>query len=101
MLSVGGALPSTLRPLWQLHAVRRLKIFLATGRYSQDYPEAEVCANLRLIHAAGMSVNLRQYPCGDELTTHMLSDMDRWIMEEVTAPAVVESDQAERGSGGK
>jgi phospholipase/carboxylesterase len=101
VLSVGGPFPSTLRPLGQLHAVRRLKIFLATGRYSQQYPEAEVCANLRLIHAAGMSVNLRQYPCGDDLSTQMLSDMDRWIMEEMTAPAVVEPDPAERRSGGQ
>jgi phospholipase/carboxylesterase len=100
VLSIGGPFPTTLRPLGQLHAARRLKIFLATGRYSQQYPTAEVCAHLRLIHSAGMSVNLRQYPCGDDLTTQMLSDMDRWIMEEMAAPAVVEPDRAARRLGG-
>ena len=83
VLSLGGSFPATLRPLAQLHTVRRLRVFLATGRYSQQYPESQVCENLRLLHTAGMSVNLRQYPCGDELTTQMLSDTDRWIMEQV------------------
>ena len=26
----------------------------------------------------------RQYPCGDELNTQMLHDMDAWMMEIVT-----------------
>jgi phospholipase/carboxylesterase len=80
VLSFGGAFPSTLRPLARLHEARNLRIFLATCRGSRLYPEAQVCQHLRLFHAAGMSVDLRQYPCGDELTTAMLADMDRWIM---------------------
>ena len=40
-----------------------------------------------LFHAAGMSVTLRQYPCGDELTTQMLRDLDVWLMEQVTGVA--------------
>ena len=101
VLSIGGAFPTTLRPLGQLRAVRRLKIFLATGRDSQQYPEAEVCRNLRLFHSAGMSVCLRQYPCGDDLTTNMLSDMDRWIMEQLTASPAVPHDQPSPRSQGK
>lgn len=100
VLSLGGALPSTLRPLARLHAVRGLKVFLATGRSSQRYPEQEVCGNLRLLHAAGMAVCLRLYPCGDDLTTNMLSDMDRWIMEQI-APQPACQDQASERSGGK
>ncbi len=83
VLSIGGAFPTTRRPLAQLRGARRLRVFLASGRYSEQYPESSVCDNLRLLHTAGMSINLRQYPCGDELTTHMLADMDRWIMEQV------------------
>jgi len=101
VLSIGGAFPTTLRPLGQLHAVRRLKIFLATGRDSQQYPEAEVCRNLHLFHSAGMSVCLRQYPCGDDLTTNMLSDMDRWIMEQLNASQSVPHDQPSPRSQGK
>ena len=55
---------------------------------------AQVCDDLRLLHTAGLSVTLRQYPCGHELLPQMLLDMDRWIIEQITAPSAsgVESD---------
>ncbi len=92
VLSIGGGLPTTERPFGQFHAVRRSNVFLATGRHSTHYPEDEVCRDLRLLHTASMQVNLRQYPCGDDVTTDMLSDMDRWIMEQVATatPAAVD-----------
>ncbi|REK15924.1 MAG: hypothetical protein DWQ37_08925 [Planctomycetota bacterium] len=85
VLSISGAFPTTGRPLARLNELRGSEIFLATGRHSKQYPEHEVCRTLRLLHAAGMSVNLRQYPCDDEVTSDMLADMDRWIMEQVSS----------------
>jgi phospholipase/carboxylesterase len=101
VLSLSGAFPTTLRPLGQLHAARQLRILLATGRDSRQYPPSQVCKHLRLFHTAGMSVDLRQYPCGDELRTNMLSDMDRWIMGHLTQLQPAERDQASHRSGGK
>ena len=100
VLSLGGALPDTLRPLARLHAVRGLKIFLAAGRNGRRYGEQQVCRNLRLLHSAGLAVCLRLYPCADDLTTTMLTDMDRWIMEQV-APQPALQDQPSERSGGK
>jgi hypothetical protein len=68
-----------------LNEARGLPLWLASCGESRDYPLAQVCRDLRLFHSAGMSVSVRQYPGGDELTTLMLSDMDRWIMEQVCA----------------
>jgi phospholipase/carboxylesterase len=99
-LSIGGAFPGTLRPLSQLHEARQLRIFMTTARDSQEYPTAQVCRHLRLFHAAGMTVDLRQYPCGDELTTNMLSDMDRWIMRQFSEASPVARDQASHRSSG-
>jgi phospholipase/carboxylesterase len=87
VLSLCGQFPSGRAPLGRLAEVRRLPVFLATGRTSGDYPPAKVCENLRLFYAAGMSISLREYPCGHELTTQMLADVDRWLMEQITAPA--------------
>ena len=101
VLSLGGAFPTTLRPLGQLDAARRLKTLLISGRDSRQYPAAEVCDNLRLLHSAGMSISLRQYPCADDLTTHMFSDMDRWIMEDLDSVPVVQPDTAEHRFGGR
>ena len=101
VLSIGGALPRTERPFAQIQAARKLNLFLATGRHSQMCPEQEVCDNLRLLHSAGMSINLRQYPCGDDATTDMFSDMDRWIMEQVVAEQPAEHDQPSHPSRGR
>lgn len=83
-LSVGGPFPTGAAPLRDLHGARRLPLFLANGRDSELYPVDRTCEELRLFHAAGLCVTIRQYPCGDELDSLMLHDMDVWMMEQVT-----------------
>jgi phospholipase/carboxylesterase len=85
IISLCGALPIGRTPLANLNLARKLPIFLSVGRHSNRYPASEVCENLRLMHTAGMSVTLRQYPCGHELMTQMLLDIDRWIIEQITS----------------
>ncbi len=83
-LSLGGAFPTGNCPLTRLNRVRQLPLFIGQGRQSIDYPETTLCGDLRLLHSAGMSITMRQYPCADDVTTQMLSDIDHWIMEQVT-----------------
>ena len=83
-LSIGGEFPTGHTPLQQLQQVRQLPLFIAHCRDSETYTTQKTCEELRLFHAAGMNVMLRQYPCPDELTTKMLQDMDAWMMEHVT-----------------
>ncbi len=91
VLSMGGEFPLGHAPLSRLAEVRRLAVLLATGRDSDRYPPERVCENLRLYYAAGMSIHLRQYPVGQDLTTEMLADMDRWIMEQIASPTTAGS----------
>jgi phospholipase/carboxylesterase len=98
-VSINGAFPTGLRPLAQLHRVRKLNFLLASGRDSGRYPPESVCDDLRLIYAAGMSISLRQYPCGDDLTTHMLADVDRWIMQQISAPVETAENRAQPRAG--
>lgn len=84
VLSFGGPFPLNRTPLTRLDEARSLPLFIAQGRDSEQYPIERTCEELRLFHVAGLSVTLRQYPCGDELNTQMLSDMDSWMMEIVT-----------------
>jgi phospholipase/carboxylesterase len=86
VLSLCGAFPTGRTPFCNLVAARRLGIFLATGRGSLAYPATQVCEDLRLLHTAGVSITVRQYPCGHELMPQMLADVDRWIIEQITAP---------------
>jgi phospholipase/carboxylesterase len=83
VLSIGGHFPRNMAPLTHFQAIQRLPLFIAQGRESRLYPMDVVCDELRLFHAAGLRVMLRQYPCGDEMTTQMLHDMDIWMMERI------------------
>jgi len=83
VLSIGGAFPSGQTPLGQWPRARNLLVFMAIGRRSLEYSPARACDDLRLLHAAGLAVTLRQYPHGHCLSPQILSDMDRWIMDQV------------------
>lgn len=89
VLSLCGQFPVGRTIFANLVAARRLPIFLAAGRQSTVYPSDQVCANLRLLHSAGMSITLRQYPCAQELCEQMLRDIDRWIIEQITSASAV------------
>jgi phospholipase/carboxylesterase len=93
--SLGGHLPLGDAPLRKLLSVRKLPLLVMAGREGENYPEQQICDDLRLLHSAGMSINLRLYPCGDGLDPSMLADLDRWVMEQITAPA---SDRNPSGS---
>jgi phospholipase/carboxylesterase len=85
IISLGGQLPSGGAPLARLPEARQLAIFLGVGRRSPVYTETQVCEDLRLLHTAGMSITLRAYPCGHEISPQMLSDIDAWIIEQITS----------------
>jgi phospholipase/carboxylesterase len=87
VLSICGEFPHGHMPLGRLAESRQLPVFLAVGRDSHVYPPARACEDLRLLHAAGMSIVLRQYPFGQELSEQMLRDVDRWIIEQITGQA--------------
>jgi phospholipase/carboxylesterase len=85
-VSLCGALPAGHTPLGRLNEARRLPVLLAVARDSCVYPPAAACNDLRLLHTAGLLTTLRQYhPGGQQLLPHMLGDLNRWIMEQVTA----------------
>ncbi len=98
VLSIAGAFPSGHTPLSQLTEARKLPVFLAVCRDSQEYPPGAACENLRLFHTAGMSITLRQYPCAHQLMPLMLRDMDRWIIDQITTSAPPRVESYERGA---
>lgn len=85
VIAINGPLPTRLSPLRRVNELRRVPCLLTTSRDSRTYPADQVCQDLRLLHVAGCTVALRQYPGGDSLTSNMLSDLDRWLMELVCA----------------
>jgi phospholipase/carboxylesterase len=90
ILSLCGTFPRGRTPFSNLPLARRLPILMSVGRDSQRYPADQVCEDLRLMYTAGMSVTLRQYPCGHELSPQMLTDVDRWVIEQITSGECVQ-----------
>ena len=86
-ISLGGPLPRGLNLLRRVNDARHLPLLFAVSSESSRYTPTDACDDLRLLHSAGFSLDLRQYPCGDELTTKMLSDMDAWILNRICPQA--------------
>jgi phospholipase/carboxylesterase len=89
--TLGGALPQGMCPLARVNELRRLPLLISAGRDARGYHQQRLCDDLRLLHSAGFCVAVRQYPCGDELCTVMLSDLDRWVMEIVCGKSMLSS----------
>lgn len=79
--SVNGPLPRGCNPLGNLKRSRQISVLWAHCRDSLEFPEQQLCEQLRLLHIGGFNVTVRQYPFGDELPALALRDLDRWIME--------------------
>lgn len=78
--SFDGPVPRGHSPLLHVKAARGLPLLLAYGESSPRYPLAEVCRDLRLFHSAGMKLSMQQEPGDGDLTTSMLAEFDRWMM---------------------
>lgn len=90
--TLGGPFPRGMTPLLRLKEVRRTPLLFMYGRDSRRYSIDELCDDLELFHTAGLQVSVRQYPCGDEITTTMLHDLDAWIMSQVTGEPLLDGD---------
>lgn len=79
--SLNGPMPQGFAPLGRWSSSRNLEVFWSQCRKSKEFQQDTLCRQLKLLHVAGFSVTLRQYPGGDELTGAALGDMNRWIMQ--------------------
>ena len=82
--SICGQFPRNHQPLNNLAAAREMPILWMYGQDSPKCGVEHICETLPLLHAARMGATIRQYPVGDELLTNMLSDLNHWLMEQVT-----------------
>ncbi len=83
VISIDGPIPDGQKPFGQWSECRELPVFWAHGRQSQNFAQDTLCQQLRLLHIAGFSVTLRQYPSQCCLSSKTFSDMNKWIMETI------------------
>jgi phospholipase/carboxylesterase len=85
VMSVNGPLPRDQAPLRDWSKCREIPVFWAHDRNSDAFDQDQLCRQLRLLHIAGFSVTLRQYPCEDLLCSRALADANHWIMEMIAS----------------
>jgi len=84
VVSLNGELPATGPVLSRLKVARNIPILMSHYRDSASFTEHRLCENLVLLHSAGFSVTMRQYPCDDGGCGQVYRDLNAWIMEAVT-----------------
>ncbi len=82
VVSLDGPIQTNDVPLGQWEQCRNVPVLLSAFRRS-DFSEADLCENLRLLHVGGFNTTVRQYPGSLNLSEKVLSDMNRWIMEQI------------------
>lgn len=87
VMSINGPVPER-TPLRDWSRCRELPVFWAHGRQSTAFNQDQLCEQLRLLHVAGFSVTLRQYPHSDLLCQNTMSDMNRWAMEMISTAII-------------
>lgn len=83
-IAICGSFPNEQFALSKIQSARTLPILWMYGEQSARHGIQHVCETLPVLHAAGLSLDIRQYPCGDELLTNMLSDANHLMMQIVT-----------------
>ncbi|MAT72613.1 MAG: hypothetical protein CMJ58_24205 [Planctomycetaceae bacterium] len=86
-VSLCGPMPQGDSPLARVNDARHTPLLMASANESRFYDQAQVVADLRLLHSAGFSLALRHYPGDCDLTTEMLADVNRWVMQRICPSA--------------
>jgi phospholipase/carboxylesterase len=81
VISLNGSMPRRDRPLLRLPAVRSLRVFIGHGIANSIVPLSLARADHRLLYTAGLNVEMNTYPTTHKLHTHMLRDINRWIIK--------------------
>ncbi len=82
-VSIGGAFPHGEGLFGRLAAVRRLPMLFCCRRESPAEVVRPTDATLRLFHAAGATLAMRIYPGRNDLSSAILADVNRWLMDEI------------------
>jgi phospholipase/carboxylesterase len=85
IVALNGTMPRRGGPLFRLPAIRSLKVYIGHGIANAVVPLTMARRDGRLLYTAGLDVNFTTYPTTNRLHPHMLRDVNRWVMEQVTA----------------
>ena len=85
VVALNGSLPDYGRPLFRWPAVQRFRAFIGHGIANSYAPLSSAREDFRLLHAAGLDVQLKTYPSNHRIHQDMFRDVNRWIITAINA----------------
>jgi phospholipase/carboxylesterase len=83
LISLNGTMPRRGGPLLRLPQVRHLRVLIGHGIANAVVPLSLARSDFRLFYAAGLPVRMHTYPTTHRIHSHMLRDINRWIMQAI------------------
>jgi phospholipase/carboxylesterase len=84
IISLNGAMPRG-GPLLRLPEIRQLRVLIGHGIANAYVPFGMARQDFHLLYTAGLNVRLHTYPATHRIHPDMLRDINRWVMEDVSA----------------
>jgi phospholipase/carboxylesterase len=91
IISLNGVLPRQGGPLLRLPEARSLRVMIGHGIANAVVPLSLARQDHRLLYTAGIDVQLQTYATTHKIHPDMLRDMNRWVMEGLSAQEFVVS----------
>lgn len=88
IISLNGRLPRGSAPFFRYPELRQLRVLIGHGIANACVPHSVARADFKLLHTAGIRVQMHTYSTTHRIHPNMLRDIDRWIMRTIDAEAV-------------
>lgn len=86
LISLNGSLPKPVegQPLLKYPEIRGMRTFIGHGSLNENISINDAKRDSRLLYSAGLDVSFQSYETNHKLHPHMMRDLNRWIMDNVS-----------------